>query len=67
MAEALVVMMLILMLMTPLMSVEATRAMDVASDMAMTAVGGGRGRSRDQRERHHEHESKGLHSLTSTG
>lgn len=58
MAEAVVVTM---------MSVEATRAMDVASDMAMTAVGGGRGRSRDQRKRHHEHESKGFHSLTSTG
>jgi len=58
MAEAVVVTM---------MSVEATRAMEVASDMAMTAIGGGRGRSPGQRKRHHEHESKGLHSLTSTG
>ena len=62
MAEAVVVVM-----MTMMMSVEATRAMEVASDMAVTAIGGGRGRSRGQRERHHERESKGPHSLASTG
>ncbi len=36
------------MMMTMMMPVEATRAMEVASDMAVTAAGGGRGRSRGQ-------------------
>jgi hypothetical protein len=49
------------------MSVEAARAMEIASNMAVTAIGGGRGRSRNQRERHQKRESKGLHSLPSTG
>jgi len=44
-----------------MMSVEAARTMEVASDMAVAAIGGGRGRSSGQRERYHERESKGPH------